>query len=211
MGNPLEGVDCDVALSASPSIATTNEAMNDSGDHITYLASIHTHWDQTQPFTVQTSPNGSSGWTTVTDYVMQWAIGKVVFNTARVPGTNAFVRISAGSYFNVTQVDETRGWSLSLKANTTNTTVFQSPGAWARNTATTKSGSGKLDTFRTDDRIFKEIGNLAVMQLWIDKSANIRWEFYAWITGVDPKADATDMVEQAVGFDVEGPAYYLAS
>lgn len=211
MGSPLEGIDSDVSVSASPSLATTNETCTDSGDHITYTASVHTAWDETQPLTVQCSPNGSSGWATVTDYVFQWAIGRIVFNTARVVATNNFVRISVGSYFNVTQVDQAHGWSISLKGATAKTTAFQAPGAWETITPTTKSGSGKIDTFRTDGRLAAELNNLSVVRLWVDKSANIRWEFYAYITGVDPKSDATGVIEQAVGFDVEGPAYYLTS
>src|SRR6478609_10535298 len=102
MAGPLAGVGGDVWVAATPSISTANETCNDSGDHITYLASIHKSWDFQQPIVVQNSPNGSTGWVTVTDYVFQYAGGVIIFNTARVVSTNNFTRISSGYYFNMT-------------------------------------------------------------------------------------------------------------
>lgn len=209
MGSPLKGIDSDVWLAANPSIAAVNETATntDSGAWITYKASVHWAWDKRQPLVVQCSPNGSTGWATVTDYVFQYAGGVIVFNTARVAATNNFVRISSGNYFNLTQVDDSSKWSLSLKANTSDTTSFQATGGWARKTGTVKSGSGKVDTFRTDGRILLELGSLVAMQLYVSKTSNYRWEVLGWVTSLDPKSDAQGMVEQGMGFDIEGDAY----
>lgn len=204
----LAGVNADVWMAATPSLVATNESATDSGDHITYTMSVHRAWDWQQPLTVQNSPNGTTGWVTVTDYTFQYASGVIVFNTARVVGTNNFVRVSSGYYFNVTQLDGAHTWSLTLKANTKDTTQFQSPGNWGTKTATTKEGSGKVDTIRSDGRIFAEIGNVVALQLFTDKTNNIRWDAIGIITGIDPKSDAKDIEDQSMSFDTYGVPYY---
>src|SRR6266702_2475734 len=199
MGVPLAGVGADVWMAATPSINTTNETATDSGDHITYTASIHKSWDWQQPIVVQNSPNGSTGWVTVTD-----------FNTARVVSTNNFTRISTGYYFNLTQLDDATDWSFTIKANTKDTTSFQATGNYARKLATTKEGSGKIDTVRSDGRIFLELGNVVGMQLYVDKTNNVRWDALGIVTGVDPKADSKDVLMQTMSFDLYG-GFYLRS
>lgn len=211
MAYPLAGVSSDVWVTANPSINTTNESCTDAGDHINYTASVHPFWDIGATLTVQCSPNGTSGWATVTDYLFQYPIGKIIFNTARVPGTNNFVRISTGNYFTATQYDSTHKWSLSLKGNVAKTTPFQAPGQWEQYTPTTRGGTGKIDTYRNDDRLFKEIGNLLVMQLFVDKTNNVRWQFYARMTDVSPSADASNVQMQSLSFDVERDAFFLTS
>ncbi len=210
MGTPLAGVGADVWMAATPSINTTNETANDSGDHITYTAATHKSWDWQQPIVVQNSPNGSTGWVTVTDYTFQYAGGVIVFNTARVVSTNNFTRISTGYYFNLTQLDDATDWSLTLKANTKDTTSFQATGNYARKLATTKEGSGKIDSVRTDGRIFLELGNVVGMQLYVDKTNNVRWDALGIVTGVDPKADSKDVLMQTMSFDLYG-GFYLRS
>src|SRR5437016_10995129 len=98
MGSPIKGVGGDVLASASPSLALgSNESVTDSGDHITYTTDNHHYWDERVPITVQNSPNGTSGWVTVTDYTFRSVGGFIVFNTARTVGTNNFGRVTAGN------------------------------------------------------------------------------------------------------------------
>jgi hypothetical protein len=212
MGTPIKGVGGDVWAAASPSLALgAPESMTDSGDHIVYTANIHKYWDKRTPVVVQVSPNGSTGWATVTDYTFRYVGGVVTFNTARVVGTNNFVRINTGNYFNVAQAGDCNDWSLDLGGDVTDTTVFQSPGGWKTKTPTTKGGSGKLSTFRFDDLFTKELGNLLVFVLYADKTANTRWEMYGYVTGVVPKNSATGVVTQEASYVVDGDAFYWAS
>ncbi len=211
MGNVLPGVGSDVWVTATPSLTATNESCTDSGDHITYTAATHIFWDWASTFTVQCSPNGSSSWATVTDYTMQWATGQIVFNTARVVSTNNFVRISAGNYFTATQLDASHVWTLTTKGNTKDTTSFQAAGAWQQNTGTIKSGSGKIDTYRNDDRLTKELNNLLGIQLFVDKTNNIRFQFFALNKGGDPKADVNSVETQSISFEVVRDVYLLLS
>src|SRR5579859_7590258 len=206
----LAGVSSDVWVTATPSVTATNESFTDAGDHINYTASVHPFMDIFSSITVQNSPNGSSSWVTVTDYIIQGSIGRIVFNPARVPGTNNFVRATF-NYFTATQYDATSKWSLSLKGNVAKTTPFQASGSWEQYTATTRGGTGKIDTWRNDDRLFKEVGNLLVMQLFVDKTNNVRWQFYARMTDVSPAEDAQNLQTQSLSFDVERDAFFLTS
>ena len=204
----LAGVNADVWVAATPSLNTTNESATDSGDHITYTMSAHRAWDWQQPLVVQNSPNGTTGWVTVTDYVFQYASGVIVFNTARVVSTNNFVRVSTGYYFNLTQLDGATGWSFTPKASTKDTTQFQATGGWGQKTATIKEASGKIESLRTDGRIFVELGNIVALQLYMDKPNNMRFDALAIVTGAETKADAKDVEDKQMTFDVYGAPYF---
>lgn len=199
-------------VTSSTSVAIGSpESCTDSGDHITYSAATHTMWDKTATFTVQCSPNGTSGWTTVTDYVMQWPTGKIVFNTARQVGTNNFVRINAGSYLTATQLDGSYAWTLSLKAAIVKTTAFQPTGQWEAKTVTVKSGTGQISAWRTDDRLASELSNLIIFVLYANKTAGSRWVLYGHVTDTSPKQSVATVSEQTISFTVEDAAYFFTS
>lgn len=211
MSYPLAGVNGDVWTTSTPSITATNESCTDSGDHTLYTASAHTFWDWTQTFTVQCSPNGSSSWATVTDYTVRWSLGQIVFTTARSVGVNNFVRISTGNYFAASQLDASFKWNIALKAGTKDTTVFQSSGAWQTNTAVLKSASGKIMTYRNDDRLALELGNLLGLQLFVDKTNNVRWQLFGVIREVSPESDVNGIQQQSISFQSVRDTYFLAS
>lgn len=142
---------------------------------------------------------------------MHWAGGRIEFATARQVGTNNFVRISAGSWFTTAQLGDCYSWELSLEAQIQKANTFQSDG-WEKNAATNKGGSGKLSSFRYDDTLFKELGGLPVaMQLYIDKSANIRWDFFALLQTIGPKSQVGVLIEQDASFVLQGEAVYATS
>lgn len=211
-------------LSTSPSTALGSpETASDSGDHITYYAATHQAWDQAQTFTVQCSPNGSTGWATVTDYVMWWPVGTIVFNSARVPGTNNFVRISAGNYFTLSALSGAHAWKAQAKAATKDTTPFQASGGWAQYTATIKSQTFSVDCFSQDARILNEmispgaVGNINISngiilcQLWWNEAGGQRFQFYALPTSVSQTVAANDVDKQSVNFSASGPIYRVTS
>jgi hypothetical protein len=213
MGNPLAGVGADVYMAANPSILVADEAADntDSGAWILYRAHTHIFWDKAAPIVVQTAPTVGGTYTTATDYVFEYAGGVIIFNTARVGGTNNFVRIHAGNYYNLTELDSAQKWAFTLKGNTKDTTSFQQPGAWNQMSATTRQGSGKIDTVRSDGRIFLELGNVVALQLFVDKTNNLRWDILAHVTGIDPSNSATDVNAQAMSFDSEGDFYFRST
>ncbi len=212
MGEVLPGVGSDVWVTSTPAIDLVSpEACTDSGDHTIYVANTHVFWDWSQPFTVECGPNGTTGWGVATDYEVWWAAGRIKFDTARTVGVNNFVRISAGSYFPATQLDMSYTWSLTTKGNSKPTTPFQAPGAWAQSTGTTKEGSGKLDTYRNDDRLTKELNNLLGIQLFVNKADNSRFQFFARQAGGTIKSPATGVQEEGFNFTVVRDVYFLPS
>lgn len=214
-GSPTIWIEMSVPLMPNPESAT------DSGDHIHYFTGVHQAWDPTQTLIVQNSPNGSTGWTTVTDYTVWWPVSEIVFNTARVPGTNNFTRILAGNYFTMTALDGAHKWSAQYKASTKDTTPFQASGGWAVNTATIKNASFNADCFRDDARILKEMitgtgatnisNGIVLCQLWFNESAGQRWQFYGLPTGVSQVDASNDVEKQTVNFTVTGPLYLVTS
>ncbi len=160
--------------------------------------------------TVQCSPNGSTGWATATDYTFDWIGGIVTFNTARVSGTNNFVRIQAGFYFNVSQVAQCGSWELDMKTNVVTTDVFQGSG-WGSSQASMKSATGKVGSFIPDSTLATQLANLLVFILYTTKTVGSRFECYGFLTGVAPKSSMAGVVEQEVGFVVDGQVYYRAT
>ncbi len=220
----LAGISGDVWLSTSPPTALGSpESCTDTGNHINYFTNTHQSWDPTQTFTVQCSPNGSSGWATVTDYTFYWPVGEVVFNTARGVGTNNFVRIFAGSYPALSALSGAHAWKVSGKAATKDVTPFQASGSWAINAATLKSATFSVDCFSQDARILNEMittgggtvinisGGLILCQLWINESGGVRYQFYALPTGVDTTVASNDIDKQSVKFTATGPIYLATS
>jgi hypothetical protein len=181
----IAGSDADVWVAANPSITTSNEACTntDSGVWKVYKTATHRYWDKRQPLTVEVSANGSSGWAAAPKpYTFAYAGGVLTFPSAL---TNHFVRVS-GFYFNVTQLGDCYDWTLDLKATSQDTSVFQGSG-WGSYTGTQVNGSGTIASFRTDDRLSKEL------------------------TGVSPSASMSGVLEQAVTFDIDGGAYLYAT
>lgn len=215
----IAGVNGDVWLSTSPSTALGSpEDCTDSGDHTHYFAATHEAWDPTQTFTVQNSPNGSTGWATVTDYTVRWPVREIVFNTARVVGTNDHTRIDAGSYFTLSALSGAHKWSMSAKGNVKDTTPFQASGSWTVNTPTLKTLTWNVDCFRSDARILKEMissgmskinisGGVILCQLWFDEANGDRYQFYGLPTGITQTAAANDVDTQQATFQSTGPAY----
>jgi hypothetical protein len=219
----VAGISGDVWLSTSPSTALGSpESCTDTGNHINYFTNTHQAWDQTQTLTVQCSPNGSTGWTTVFDYTFYYPVGEIVFATARVVGTNNFVRISAGSYFTLSALDGAHAWKASYKGMTKDVTPFQASSGWAVNLATLKSLTFSVDCYRQDARILNEMissgvsqinisGGIIMCQLWWDESNGKRWQFYALPTGVDQTVAVNDVNKQSVKMSASGPVYMVTS
>lgn len=222
----LAGVSGDVWLSISPPTALASpEACTDSGNHIFYNASVHQAWDPTAGITVQCSPNGTSGWTTVQDYVYYWPVGVIVFNSARVPGTNNFVRINQGSYFTISAFGGAHSWQMNMSGQTKDVTPFQAPGGWAVYASTIKNMTFSVDAYAADARILNEMitdptpgagkinvsNGIILCQLWHNESSGTRWQFYGLPTGVTQTVNATDIDTQNVTFQSNGPVYYVES
>lgn len=101
-------------MSNASSVAMTNEALTDSGDHTTYFDAntAHIYWDDSAVPTVQTSPDGTT-WTTqsATLYTVQYVGGKIIWNTPQASGTQ--VRLSTGGkYFAYSTLASGTDWEF---------------------------------------------------------------------------------------------------
>lgn len=120
-----------------------------------------------------------------------------------INGVGGNVKMGANAVLNL------GNWSVSAKANTSDTTSFQSPGGWGTKAATIKEWSGKSDG-RTDPTdttgqvaLFNGLGNTFAVEFDIDGTHH--WAGSAILTGIDPKADATGMNEASFSWDGTGP------
>lgn len=215
------GLNGDVWLSTSPPTALGSpENATDSGNHITYYLT-HQAWDWSKTLTVQCSPNGTTGWATVTDYTFWYPVGAIVFNSARTVGTNNFVRVLTGSYFTLSQLTGAHAWKASAKANTKDCTPFQASGNFATYTATTKQATFSVECYSQDARILNEMivglgnintsGGIVVAQLFWDKSGGKRYQFFALPTGIDTTVASNDIDKQSVKMSADGPIYTVTS
>lgn len=221
----IAGINGDVWISTSPSTSLGSpETCNDSGDHIHYFASVHQAWDPTQPFTVQYSPNGSTGWTNDTsgDYVVYWPVGGIVFSTARTVGTNNFIRISTGNYFTLSALSGAHMWKAQAKVATKDVTPFQASGGWAQYAGTVKSQTFSVDCYRDDAQILNEMltsgvgkinisGGIILCQLWLNEAGGDRYQFYGLPTQLQQTEASNDVEKQTINFQAYGPLYWVSS
>ncbi len=206
----LQGLDADVWVTGTPSIAlgAPESCTNvDGGTFLRYRAATHFYWDKYATLVVQCSPNGSTGWATVTDYTFEYPGGYVQFATARTAGVNNFVRINAGNYFTVAQLASCHSWELSMKANVIDTTIFQQ-NAWGSSQAALKKASGKIESFLSDGTLDAQLAGLLVFVLYLQKTTNLRMEMYGWLTDVMPKSSMAGVVEKSISFEADGTVYY---
>lgn len=220
----LAGINGDVLLSTSPSTALgSSEACTDSGNHKNYFTATHQAWDETQTFTVQCSPDGSTSWATAAanTYDMYWPVGEIIFHATRTVGTNDHVRVSAGHYFTLTSLVGAHAWKASAKAATKDCTPFQATRSFATYTTTIKSASFSVDCYSQDARILNEMntgvgsinisGGIVVCKLFWDKTNGKSWWFYAIPNGIDTTVAASDINKQTVKMQVDGPLYEILS
>lgn len=216
LGTPGTSLSLSWTNAGSPTIwIEISVAMNGSA----LAGGNHQGWDPTKGITVQTSANGTSGWTTDVsgDYTFNWPVGEIVFTTARTVGTNNYVRVSQGSFFTFSALDGPHMWKANLKANTKDVTPFQAAGSWAVNVGTVKGLSWSVDCYRDDARVLSEMGvlntsgGIILCQLWFNETGGMRWQFYALTTGIQQVDDAQDVEKQTLNFIASGAVYFITS
>lgn len=211
----ISGYRGNVYITASPSVSFTNLGMTDSGDHIHYsvptASYAQRYWDATQTFTVQTSPNGSSGWATVTNYTIQYVGGNVTFSIAN---TNTFVRVS-GYYFTYSALGDGHSWDLSIDSDIYDTSVFTNP--WKVQIPGMLKASGTFAKFYNDGTFLSLMGALMVVVLFTDAligpapQYGPRYEAYAYLKQDQLKEAVNATVDESLSFEVTGQLYYVAN
>lgn len=188
-----------------------------TAESVTVTAVTGTTFTATFAFTHAANTAITTVWTTVTDYVFNWPVGEIVFNTARTVGVSNFTRVFVGNFFTVTALDGPHAWKMSLKGNVKDVTPFQAAGNWAVNLGTTKTMTFSVDCYRQDGRILTEMsatnisGGIILCQLWFNEVGGMRWQFYALPTGIAQNVDAMDVDKQSINFQSTGPIYFITS
>ncbi len=101
-------------------------------------------------------------------------------------------------------------WSVTPKASTKDTTVFQATGNWGTKATTIKEWTAKCDGFldATDAgqvALINGVGNTFALEMDIDQAATHKWTGSAIFLGFDAKSDAKDMNLVTFNFDGTGP------
>lgn len=127
------GVFGDILLISFPSVNLANPfALTDSGDHQTFNVPVGSqaqrYWDDSASFTVQTSTNGGSTWTTAGagTYTIRYVNGQVKLNAA-LTGTPG-VQITAGKYFPYASMGNTTSWEAQASVKSVDATTHKGVG-----------------------------------------------------------------------------------
>lgn len=211
MTDRLTGLNGDVFITGSPSVAFTNEAMTDKGDLTTFSITDATKrfWDDAATFTVQTSPDGVT-WTTqpASSYTIQYVGGAVTFTSARAGGTQ--VRVT-GNYFTFSQAALCYSWELSPTRKMLNYNIFGSD--WEGNAPSSGNASVKVSRFWVDGVFVGALTSKTklVLVLYLDTTDGTlgdRWECFAFIKETPQKVAVDALVTEDATFQVTGQPYY---
>jgi hypothetical protein len=193
-----------VYLASAPSIAFTNEAMTDSGDHLTYTITVSSkrYWDNTKTFTVESSVDGASDWTVVSSdaYKLQYIGGVIIFTSAQT----SFIRVS-GYYFPYTQIGDGHEWEVQLDLAVVDVSVFGSP--WRTQLSTIKSASGKFSKYWNDASFMGYLSSPMIFVLYVSTVTGTRYEGYGYIKQDSLKNDETSVMMEDVSFEISGQLY----
>lgn len=211
---PIPGFKASVYVTATPSVSFTNLSLVDSGTHTVYSVgagnSAKWYWDETQSFTVQTSPDGSS-WSTASPstYTIQYVGGIITFQSAITGGTPS-CRVSAGYYMPYSVVARAKSVEINNMIDILDTTDFSS-GGWKTKIAALAGSEYKLDQWWIDTFYASMLGNRMVVSAYSGRNANQRFEGYAFIKDDSFKTAVSGVNEESITFESDGPVYAILS
>lgn len=201
----LAGFRASVYITSTPSLAFTNEAFTDAGDHKTYTITnaAKRYWDNTQALTVQTAPDGVT-WTTVTTgFTVNYCGGVVTFTNA-VAGATPSVRVS-GSYFPYSLFGDAKSVDLTTTLDILDVTTFSS-GGWKQKLASLVTAQYKLSRWWVDHFFVNALTNKTrlVISVYTGANANQRYDAFAYLKGDGIKFDVKSAHEESLDFEVDG-------
>jgi len=210
----LAGYKASVYVTSTPSLTFTNLALVDGGAHTVFSVgagnSAKWYWDETQPFTVQTAPDGST-WTTAnpSTYTIQYVGGIITFNSAVTGGTPS-ARVSAGYYMPYSVVARAKSIEISNMLDILDATDFSS-GGWKTKIAALAGSEYKLEQWWIDTFYASMLGNRMVVSAYTGANANQRFEGYAFIKDDSFKTAVNSLNEESISFESDGPVYCIQS
>lgn len=205
----LPGYLAQIYLSSTSSVAFTNLALIDSGDHTTFtLANTDAKrfWDPAYPLTVQVSPD-ETNWNTTTSYTARYCGGQVVLN-APLTGATPGVQVS-GRYFAVSFLGWAKSVDIKPQLDIIEQTSFTNPPSpWKTKLATQVGSDVSLSRWWIDGTFVSYLGNRLVIVIYSDANANQRYECYAFIKDESIKIVTNTIDTDDITFAVDGPLDY---
>ncbi len=205
-----------ILLTSYPSLALSNFALTDSGDHTTFTTPVgqaaKRQWDNTASFTFQTSPDGST-WTTVVPALVQYVGGQVTFPAA-VSGGTPSARVSVGAYLPYAAVATSTGFSADLdrevKENTVQT-VNSTPVRFKTYQPGLLSGTMKLMGFTADPTYLPLVTATSplVASLVMDVTTGSRVEFACMLTKDGYKTAIGELETEDLEIKINGQVYII--
>lgn len=188
-------------VTSLPSVAFTNEAMTDSGDHKTYTITnpLKRYLDKSVPVVVQTSPDGTT-WTTITSgFTLFWVNARVVFAAAQPPTLS--VRLASGNYFPYAQLGEAYSVECSFKDDLVDVTPFNTSGTKTF-LPTLLSGEVKCSDWWVNQAMVNHLVARDLLIVSFVTPAGNRYEGYCYVGDTSLKAEVKSAVQEDLTFQL---------
>lgn len=183
-------------------VSFTDQATTDSGDHKRYQITnaAYRYWPLDADITVEV--NGSP---VTTGFTLERAGGYVVFDAAL--GAEDVVTVS-GEALTLVQCGGFFNWSIDTDAEDADATTYASDG-WKEFQRVLKGWSGSAEAYWGDDRLFKSLGEIIVVKLFVDSGASQKClEGFALINSEGIETAVDSLVQETIDFQGVGPLYF---
>lgn len=214
----LAGFAGQVLITQTPAVSIASQNLQDSGDHTTFIVTAGNvakrYWDNSQAIVFQTSPDGSTGWVTVTPASIKYVGGSVTFPSAVTGGTPS-ARILSGFYLPYTTLLEVTDWSFVGQRMLKDVTSLKGPGATDRSKIWIPlqiTGQMSLNKWWIAEA--SEVSNLftllttgAQCVLSFVTPASNRYEGYVYVKDKSIKTPVGDVVQSPITFQITGTFY----
>ncbi len=205
-------------MTSTPNVSMTNQALVDSGDHITFNISnapTKRYWDRTAAFVFQTSTDGTT-WVPATPVIVQYVGGLVTF-AGVVAGTHQ-ARISSGAYLPYAAIGDVKEWGFDINRKvhaSTCMTTTSTPTRWESYKGGLASATFKIARFLVDNFYVNLVtigtDDTLVASLVMDVTATppTRLESFGKLTKDGMKVPLSDLEMEDLDFVTDGPMYLI--
>lgn len=208
----LPGYKASVYITTTPSVAFTNEATSDAGDHKNYTITnaVKRYWDNSQALTIQTSPDGTT-WTTVTTgFTVNYCGGIITFASA-ISGATPSCRVS-GYYLPYSLLGGATSVELQTTVDIADVTSLGGNG-WKQKLAMLVDATFKLSKWWMDNFFLSAITSSTrlVISMNTGANANQRFDAFCYIKQDDIKIDLKSPITESIDLEVDGGITAISS
>ncbi len=202
----------DILIISTPSVNLPNPTvLTNSGDNKTFNnpTASQRYWDDSSTFTVQTSINGGSTWSTAAagTYTIRYVTGQVILNTA-LTGTPA-CQLIAGKYFPYASIGNTTSWEAQPAMKAVDATTHKGVGGspWQDWALTTAGGKFTYKKWWIDHTFINFlIARQRLISSCLDPQGG-RYESYGYLTDDSINSVKDGLVDEAITFQCSGQMY----